>query len=128
MLQWNIKYETLNSTIEFTLNSPNFHLTLFVPIFPFMSVLSKIIQQILQNTGKHQSSRPEVFCKKHVCKNFTKSLATLLKKRLRHSCFPVNIAKFLRTPFFIDFFYRTPLVAASCIEIRKESYSFIKTI
>ena len=35
--------------------------------------------------------------------------ATLLKKRLWHSCFPVNSAKFLRTPFF----YRTPLVAAS---------------
>ena len=25
--------------------------------------------------------------------------ATLLKKRLWHSCFPVNFAKFLRTPF-----------------------------
>ena len=27
--------------------------------------------------------------------------ATLLKNRLRHRCFPVNFAKFLRTPFFI---------------------------
>ena len=27
--------------------------------------------------------------------------ATLLKKRLWHRCFPVNFAKFLRTPFFI---------------------------
>ena len=26
--------------------------------------------------------------------------ATLLKKRLWHRCFPVNFAKFLRTPFF----------------------------
>ena len=26
--------------------------------------------------------------------------ATLLKKRLWHSCFPVNRAKFLRTPLF----------------------------
>ena len=34
--------------------------------------------------------------------------ATLLKRRLWHRCFPVNFAKFLRTPFF----YRTPLVAA----------------
>ena len=25
---------------------------------------------------------------------------TLLKKRLWHRCFPVNFAKFLRTPFF----------------------------
>ena len=35
--------------------------------------------------------------------------ATLLKKRISHSCFPVNFAKFLRTPFF----QRTPPVAAS---------------
>ena len=28
--------------------------------------------------------------------------ATLLKKRLQHRCFPVNIAKFLRTAFFIE--------------------------
>ena len=34
--------------------------------------------------------------------------ATLLEKRLWHRCFPVNFAKFLRTPF-----HRTPLVAAS---------------
>ena len=27
--------------------------------------------------------------------------ATLLKMRLWHRCFPVNYAKFLRTPFFI---------------------------
>ena len=31
---------------------------------------------------------------------------TLLKKRLWHRCFPVNFAKFLRTPFF----YRTLLL------------------
>ena len=26
--------------------------------------------------------------------------ATLLEKRLQHRCFPVNITKFLRSPFF----------------------------
>ena len=66
-----------------------------------------------------RSSHPEVFCKKGVPKNFAKfagkhlcqSLfliklqaldlrpATLLKKRLWRRCFPVNFAKFLRTPF-----------------------------
>ena len=60
----------------------------------------------------HSSSRPEVFCKKGVLKDFAKfsgthlcqgfffvdRLATLLKKRLWHRCFPVNFAKFLRTP------------------------------
>ena len=49
-------------------------------------------------------SRPEVFCKKDVLKNFAKLTGkhlrseTLLKKKLWHSCFPVNFAKFLRTP------------------------------
>ena len=65
-----------------------------------------------------RSSRQEVFCKKGVLTNFTKltgkqlcqSLffheveglrsATLLKKRLWHSCFPVNFVKFLRTPCY----------------------------
>ena len=34
--------------------------------------------------------------------------STLLKKRLRHRCFPVNFEKCFRTPFL----YRTPLVVA----------------
>ena len=66
---------------------------------------------------KHRSSHPEVFCKKGVLRNFAKfpgkhlpqslyfnkvaSLrpATSFKKRLWHKRFPVNFAKFLRTPF-----------------------------
>ena len=35
-------------------------------------------------------------CEKHPCLR----PATLSKKRLKHRCFPVNFAKFLRTPFF----------------------------
>ena len=64
-----------------------------------------------------RGSRPEVFCKKVVLGNFAKftgkhlcqslffnkvadlRLATLLKKRLWQGCFPVNFAKFRRTPF-----------------------------
>ena len=67
-----------------------------------------------------RSSRPEVFCKKGVLKNFGKftgkhlyqrlfsykvaglRVATLLKKRLWHRYFPVNFVNFLRTPFFIE--------------------------
>ena len=74
-----------------------------------------------------RSSRSEVLCKRGALKNFAKftekrlcqslffnkvtglSPATLLKKKLWHRCFPVNFAKFLRTPFF----YRTPPVIAS---------------
>ena len=40
--------------------------------------------------------------------------AILLKKRLRHWCFPVNFAKFLRTPFY----RRTPLVAAASVSLK----------
>ena len=45
--------------------------------------------------------------KKSVLKNFAKSTGkplkpvTLLKQRIKCRCFPVNLAKFLRTPFFI---------------------------
>ena len=45
------------------------------------------------------------FTGKHLCQSlfFDKVAilrpATLLKKRLWHRCFPVNFAKFLRTPF-----------------------------
>ena len=67
-----------------------------------------------------QKQPPEVLCKKRCSRNFAKftgkhlcqSLffnkiaglrsATLLKKRLWHGCFPVNFAKFLRTPFIIE--------------------------
>ena len=68
----------------------------------------------------HRSSRPEVSCKKgvlghfakftgqHLCQNlfFNKVVglrsANLLKKRLWHSCFPVNFAEFLRTHFLAE--------------------------
>ena len=65
-----------------------------------------------------RSSRRELFCKKGVLRNLAKftgkhlwqslqtrkSLrpATLLKKRLWRRCFPVNFAKFRRTPFLIE--------------------------
>ena len=67
-----------------------------------------------------RSSRPEVFCKKSVLRNFTKftgkhlcqglffnkvaglRAATLLKKRLWHRCFAENFGKYLRTPFFSE--------------------------
>ena len=55
-----------------------------------------------------RSSRPEVFCRKGVLRNFAKFTGkslrptTLLKKRHWHRCFPVNFSKFLRTPFFIE--------------------------
>ena len=67
----------------------------------------------------YKSNGPEVFCKKVFLKILQNSqenpcvrvsfliklqapLATLLKKRLWHRCFPVNFAKFLRTLFFAE--------------------------
>ena len=75
-----------------------------------------------------KSSRPEVFCKKDVLTNFAKftgkhfcqslflykvaglrpMVCIFIKKETLAQMFPVNFAKFLRTPF-----YRRSLVAAS---------------
>ena len=53
----------------------------------FAGVLKK---GVLRNFAK--------FTRKHLCRR----PATLLKKTLWHRCFPVNFAKFLRTPFFTE--------------------------
>ena len=79
------------------------------------------VKNRLKNTKRNtRSSRPEVFCKKSVLRNFTKftgkrlcqslffdkvaglRLATLLKERLWHSCLPVSFVKLLRIPFFTE--------------------------
>ena len=46
-----------------------------------------------------RSSRPEVFCKKGVLRNFTKVAGKHLCQSLWHRCFPVNFVKFLITSF-----------------------------
>ena len=78
---------------------------------------ARIKKQISRGAATSRSSHQRCSMKKGVLRNFTKftgkhlcqSLlfnkvaglrpATLLKKRLWHRCFPVNFAKFLRTPF-----------------------------
>ena len=52
-----------------------------------------VLRKVRKFTGKH-------LCQS-LCFNKVAGLgtATLLKKRLWHRCFPVNFAKFLRTPF-----------------------------
>ena len=56
--------------------------------------------------ASNRSSHQRCSVKEGVLRNFAKFTgklqappATLLKKRLWHRCFPVNFAKFLRTPF-----------------------------
>ena len=59
-----------------------------------------VLQKLYSRGGEIpncRSSRPEVFC---ICS--VPGPATLLKKRLWHSCFPVNFVKFLRIPFYIE--------------------------
>ena len=56
---------------------------------------------------REQKQPPEVFCKKGVLKNFAtfkgkhlcQSRSFLIKLRLWHRCFPVNVAKFVKAPF-----------------------------
>ena len=75
------------------------------------------INECLECLQSLKSSEAEVFYKKDVLKNFTKvtrkqlcqslffnkvaglRAATLLKKRLWHSCFTVTFVKLSRTPF-----------------------------
>ena len=46
--------------------------------------------------------------------------ATLLEKRLQHRCFPVNIAKFLRTYFFNR---TTPVAAFEGLQYASQCFS-----
>ena len=49
-----------------------------------------------------------------------------IKKRLQHSCFPVNISKFLRTTFFIELLRWLPLSTVKCLELMaKCTYVFV---
>ena len=85
------------------------------PWSPFLALKNRC------RDGGFRSNRPEVLCKK-MCslKIFTKFAgkrmrqglffakvaglrpANMSKKKLWHRCFPVNIAKFVRTPFFTE--------------------------
>ena len=79
---------------------------------------------------KVRSSHPEVFCKKGVLRKFAKLTVKHLfqslfinivaGKSLWHRCFPVNFAKFLRTPFLTEHL-RRPLLF--CILILKKCIS-----
>ena len=58
------------------------------------------------NFKSFRSSRPGVFCKRGILKNFAKFTGKRLCQRLKkkkshwHRCFPLIFAKFLRTQFF----------------------------
>ena len=68
---------------------------------------NKVSLKISQNAEENTGARVSFLI------NLQAVPETLLKKRLWCRCFPVNFAKFLRTPFF----YRTPPDDCFCISI-----------
>ena len=83
----------------------------------WLITLSENNCSVVAFTKRNRSSHPRCSVRKGVLRNFVKFTrkhlchsiffnkvpglrpATLLKNRLWHRCFPVNFAKFLRTPF-----------------------------
>ena len=105
----------LNDFLSFRLNRIN-HVTQCEGTKEFMTLHHRVdIMVHRKDTSFFGSSTPEVFCKKGALRNFAKftgkhlcqslffnEVAGLVKKRLWHRCFPVNFAKFLRTPFLTE--------------------------
>ena len=88
---------------------------MFISISPYSEASFSIfnIELLVSRTFLHIQKQPlDVFCKKKVFLELSQNsqestcasvsfliiLQALLKKRLWHRCFPVNFAKFLRTP------------------------------
>ena len=123
----------LTTNFEALLVSP--YLRAFLPIFKrqllYFSLFGELqdwqvctmfCSTILSIIQTCRRSRPEVLCIKGVLRNFTKFTGKQLcqslffnkianpmpKKKLLHICFPVNIAKFLRTPFVTEHLLLVP--------------------
>ena len=112
---WYIHYRPISSGVEI-LRSRDRKDNIDAPYHFFLSLGCCLTTWIYYK----QKQPPEVFCKKGVLQTFAKftgkhlcqSLffnnveglmpAKLLKRRLWHRCFPVNFAKFWRTPFFME--------------------------
>ena len=93
----------------------------------FVTVISVCFAIAFSMSHRNRSSHQMCFVYKEVLRNFAKFTgkhmcllrpATLLKKRLRHRCFPVNFPRFLRRPLYRiprdDLFYRnetSPLIS-----------------
>ena len=65
-------------------------------------------------------SRSEVLCKKDL-----QTPATLLKKRFSHRCFLVNFAKFLRTPFHVEYLVAEGHLLPTSDLFKKRPFLFI---
>ena len=89
--------------------------TYYKGMTPFHSVWLSNFQSVLMSRSKAVDQRcsvKKVFLEfsqnsqeKHLCQSLFNKVAGLLKRRIEHRCFPVNFAKFLRTPFFIEYLW-----------------------
>ena len=101
--------------VENQRNLSIYHVSNFLGVLACQTILNYIYgkTEVINNRTSHQrcSMKKSVlrisakFTGKHLCQSlFFNKVAGLrpaifLKKRLWHRCFPVNFAKFLRTPF-----------------------------
>ena len=102
--------------------------TYYKGMTPFHSVWLSNFQSVLMSRSKAVDQRcsvKKVFLEfsqnsqeKHLCQSLFNKVAGLLKRRIEHRCFPVNFAKFLRTPFFIEHLW-TASSARSKLQIKK---------
>ena len=110
----------INKTLR--LNNLKTRIAMNVKLSVFVIYVEAIIYLSLHNLRDCCTFESFVkFTTKHLCWSVffdkvagLKSL-TLLEKRLQHRCFPVNFAKFLRTPFFTEHLQWLLLIIASVI-------------
>ena len=89
---------------------------------PKMCSVKKVFLQILQNSQEKHLWQSLFFNKVAGLRP-----ATLLKKRLWHRCFPVNFAKFLRTPFLTEHLWWLLLYKCGYIKQLQEHFLFYST-
>ena len=98
---WNLSWEKIFSSQGILIDL----LRNLWPNFTVVNCNSKIFDiyhHIIKKNNKiSEKYNEQVFYKKAVLKNFSifsLQFCNFIKKRLQHGCFPMNIAKFLRTP------------------------------
>ena len=140
--QINSLYEVLKLKQSFWKNKVVTGKAPFFVISPFCTPHS-----ICLNVGFLEAATRGVLCKKvfleisqNSQENTCTRVATLLKKRLWHKCFPVNIAKFLRTSFLQNTsgrvllasdrsdLYRNFALTIVVLSTKKLYPSFLKTV
>ena len=102
-------------TLKRALDAKTYRITLYK--YNFQAVarrcsIKKVFREISQNSQENTCARVSLLIKLqgsdlqlYQKRNSGTRPATLLKKRLWHWCFPVNFAKFLRTPFLTKYLW-----------------------